>query len=301
MSIFRRNRLSDAQLGELLSTLPQVKAPENFGEQLDRMIALHSEHVPHMLGSMPMVPAPDDFDARLMEAIHDGHRPGALVPATLVSAGASINWINHLMGWIGGSLAVVVIAFAINQAGTSDQPTTHAPLMAPVMSKSIVTERASGTVGTANAATNSTEVGVAASPIMAEAPATTGAPQPTHVEHDIVIGDAPQQQQVAPQQVVVAPIVAQPEARSASGSVTIGLPETTTAPSQAQPQNVAPAQGLNHTENGTHQVDAHGSQAAGSNVSAGGDSSSTASEKDSVPSMEPIDTGGPARDDEQPK
>lgn len=126
MSIFRRNRLSDEQLRELLQSLPQMKAPDDFDAQLDRMVSLHSEHVPHMLGSMPMVPAPDDFDARLMEAIRDNRRRVAPLPAPIAAGGVSINWLNHIMGWLGGSLAVVALAFFIHQP-SSDAPAADTP------------------------------------------------------------------------------------------------------------------------------------------------------------------------------
>lgn len=129
MSIFRRNRLSDEQLRELLQSLPQMKAPDDFDAQLDRMVSLHSEHVPHMLGSMPMVPAPDDFDARLMEAIRDNRRRVAPLPAPIAAGGVSINWLNHIMGWLGGSLAVVALAFFIHQP-SSDAPASSSPTVA---------------------------------------------------------------------------------------------------------------------------------------------------------------------------
>lgn len=134
MSIFRRNRLSDEQLRELLQSLPQMKAPDDFDAQLDRMVSLHSEHVPHMLGSMPMVPAPDDFDARLMEAIRDNRRRVAPLPAPIAAGGVSINWLNHIMGWLGGSLAVVALAFFIHQpssdAPAADTPASSSPIAA---------------------------------------------------------------------------------------------------------------------------------------------------------------------------
>ncbi len=134
MSIFRRNRLSDEQLRELLQALPQIKAPDDFDAQLDRMVSLHSEHVPHMLGSMPMVPAPDDFDARLMEAIRDKRRRVAPLPAPIAAGGVAINWLNHITGWLGGSLAVVALAFFIHQpssdAPTADTPASSSPTVA---------------------------------------------------------------------------------------------------------------------------------------------------------------------------
>jgi len=114
--MFRKTRISNEQLLAILRSLPQAKASSDFEQHLDRMIASNSHHVPNLLGSLPLVPAPDDFDARLMEAIRDRRRPVAPIPIAVAAGGASINWLNHIMGWIGGSLAVVALAFFINHA-----------------------------------------------------------------------------------------------------------------------------------------------------------------------------------------
>jgi hypothetical protein len=130
MSIFRKTRISNEQLQAILASLPQAKASSDFEENLDKMIASNSHHVPNLLGSLPLVPAPDDFDARLMEAIRDRRRPVAPIPIAVAAGGASINWINHIMGWIGGSLAVVTLAFVINNA-TETPDAAKAPAAAP--------------------------------------------------------------------------------------------------------------------------------------------------------------------------
>src|SRR5262249_39690639 len=116
MSMFRKSRISTEELQTILRSLPQAKASTDFEQSLDRMIASNSHHVPNLLGSLPLVPAPDDFDARLVEAIRDRRRPAAPIPIAVAAGGASINWLNHIMGWIGGSLAVVALAFFINHA-----------------------------------------------------------------------------------------------------------------------------------------------------------------------------------------
>lgn len=131
MSMFRKNRLTDEQLRELLQGLPQAKASADFESNLDRLIASHSHHVPNLLGSLPLVPAPEDFDARLKEAINDRRRPVAPIPVTVAAGGASINWINHIMGWIGGSLAVVALAFFINHAGEIAPEASKTPAPSP--------------------------------------------------------------------------------------------------------------------------------------------------------------------------
>ena len=121
MSMFRRNRMSEEQLQNILRSLPQVEAPADLENQLERMIAAHSDHVPSLLGSLPLVPAPDDFDAKLMEAIRERRRPVAPIPITITAGSASINWLNHIMGWMGGSLAVVALTFFINHASELQQ------------------------------------------------------------------------------------------------------------------------------------------------------------------------------------
>jgi hypothetical protein len=113
--------MSEEQLRNILRSLPQVEAPADLENQLGRMIAAHSDHVPSLLGALPLVPAPDDFDAKLMEAIRERRRPVAPIPITITAGSASINWLNHIMGWMGGSLAVVVLTFFINHASTLQQ------------------------------------------------------------------------------------------------------------------------------------------------------------------------------------
>jgi hypothetical protein len=128
--MFRKTRIDNEQLQAILRSLPQAKASADFEENLDRMIASNSHHVPNLLGSLPLVPAPDDFDARLMEAIRDKRRPIAPIPIAVAAGGASINWLNHIMGWIGGSLAVVALAFFINHATEITPEASKAPAVA---------------------------------------------------------------------------------------------------------------------------------------------------------------------------
>ncbi|MBS1914221.1 MAG: hypothetical protein JST22_19690 [Bacteroidetes bacterium] len=214
MSIFRRKRLSDSELREVMQSLPSVKAPADFESQLDRMIAMHSEHVPHMLGSMPMVPAPDDFDSRLMEAIRDRRRPVAPIPAAIAGSGASISWLNNMMGWIGGSLAVVVLAFVVNVTG--DAPKSAAVVPAPAA--------ATGTGGAANML-RSTGTEIATRKPETAGTGSVGAPSGVTFTERMTIASA---QNPAAQ--------AEPgSARHAAESAQTPAPQNLTAPAQLHP------------------------------------------------------------------
>ncbi|HVZ41546.1 MAG TPA: hypothetical protein VHI13_19855 [Candidatus Kapabacteria bacterium] len=158
---------------------------------------------------MPMVPAPDDFDSRLMEAIRDRRRPVAPIPAAIAGSGASISWLNNMMGWIGGSLAVVVLAFVVNVTG--DAPKSAAVVPAP----------AAGTSGAANAM-RSTGTEIATRKPETAGTGSVGAPSGVTFTEHVTIASA--QNPAAP---------AEPNGvRHAAGSARTSAPQDLTAPAQ---------------------------------------------------------------------
>lgn len=131
MRLFRRNRLSEEQLQEVLRSLPQMKAPEGLEDKLGRIAQAQKSEVPHILGSLPLVPAPEDFDARLMEAIQDRRRPIAPITSTpIADTVMRVNWLTNIMGWVGGAVMVVTLAFVVDRSVLVQQQTE--PQTAPV-------------------------------------------------------------------------------------------------------------------------------------------------------------------------
>jgi|GEM_PF-2377390 len=130
MSLFRNRRLSADHLGMVLRSLPQAKAPADLEEKLDNLIAENREHIPHVLGTLPLISAPEDFDARLMDAIHARRRPVPPFPQSATSDPAAINWINHITGWVAGSVVAVGLAFFVHSLDSAHRA-GNAPIMAP--------------------------------------------------------------------------------------------------------------------------------------------------------------------------
>lgn len=141
MRLFRRNRLSEEQLHEVLRSLPQMKAPEGLEDRLGRITQAQKNEVPHILGSLPLVPAPEDFDARLREAIHDRRRPIAPITSTpIADAVMRVNWLTNIMGWVGGAVMVVTLAFVVDRSGFIEQQTEPRPESVPAAVSSMPSE-----------------------------------------------------------------------------------------------------------------------------------------------------------------
>ncbi len=129
MRIFRRNRISERQVRDILQSLPLVQAPADFEDRLGSALEAQKLEVPHILGSLPRVPAADDFDARLMQAIQDRRRPVPPIVAPVAETALRANWFNGVAGWVGGALMVATLAFVVDRSGvmTGSVPPSPAP------------------------------------------------------------------------------------------------------------------------------------------------------------------------------
>ncbi len=130
MRIFRKNRISDEQVKEILRSLPSVQAPTDFEDRVGRAIEAQRLEVPHILGSLPRVPAPDDFDAKLMRAIQERRRP-TLTPVS--GAVSQVGWLNSVAGWVGGALMIMSLAFFVDRSGVMSQDVAMPPAQVPLV------------------------------------------------------------------------------------------------------------------------------------------------------------------------
>lgn len=167
MRIFRRNRISERQVRDILQSLPLVQAPADFEDRLGNALEAQKLEVPHILGSLPRVPAADDFDARLMQAIQDRRRPVPPIMAPVAETALRVNWFNSVAGWVGGALMVATLAFVVDRSGVMTEnipaspapairtlPSAAAPMPAPAPSSQapVATEAATSAPGVASSA-----------------------------------------------------------------------------------------------------------------------------------------------------
>lgn len=184
MRIFRRNRISERQVRDILQSLPLVQAPTDFEDRLGSALEAQKLEVPHILGSLPRVPAADDFDARLMQAIQDRRRPVPPIVAPVAETALRVNWFNSVAGWVGGAFVVATLAFVVDRSGVMTGevpaspapavrtlPSAAAPMSVPVPSSQapVVTESSAPASGaTSSASTASLESQAAAPGVQAQ-------------------------------------------------------------------------------------------------------------------------------------